>query len=190
MATPSVLQTGGKGRKLFEETNSVCPAQAQMLGLHLLLRVQGDKRKNLEVTYPLRRAVGGMSDTGGDKQLKKNTSSKAAPGVWELCCHAALAFLLQQEPWAAPSPHPPRCRSILPRLETFHCYWANKLCCFWSSVSPAPDCILTLGLAWARGSLCPQGLCRAQGVQVGSLGCLGQWKGPGVGTATGFCVSQ
>lgn len=46
MATPSVLQAGGKGRKLFEETNSLSPAPAQVLGFHLLLRVQEEQRKN------------------------------------------------------------------------------------------------------------------------------------------------
>lgn len=82
MATPSVLQAGGKGRKLFEETSPVCPAPAQMLGLHLLSASgRRIKKKSLEVTCPLRRAVGGTSDIGGDKQLKRNTSSKAAPGV-------------------------------------------------------------------------------------------------------------
>lgn len=47
MATPSVLQAGGKGRKLFEETNSLSPAPAQVLGFHLLLQVQEEQRKNL-----------------------------------------------------------------------------------------------------------------------------------------------
>lgn len=46
--------------------------------------------------------------------------------------------------------------------------------CFWMSVWPAPNCILTPGLPWKRGSLCLQGLHGAQGARVGSPGCLGQ----------------
>lgn len=47
MTTPSMLQAGGKGRKLFEETNSLSPAPAQMLGFHLLLQLQGGQRKKV-----------------------------------------------------------------------------------------------------------------------------------------------
>jgi len=152
VATPSALQVRGEGKKLSaERPNSVSPAPAQRPGSPLL-STSGRRRK--EKAWRLG-AVGGTEDIGGDKWLKSDGSSK----VGGLSCPRCPCFPVVAGALCGPRSLPARCRSILPSLETFHSYWANKLRLLLGEclASPKPD--PSAGAWCGKGGPCACGGC-------------------------------